>query len=59
MTESRYNKIPLQLENTLRCGCQYHSDVVAKYNHDTVEIRCKHGQSVVLKVVDGKLRKEE
>jgi hypothetical protein len=51
MTESRYGKIPFPLENELRCGCQHHSDVVAKYNHDTVEIRCKHGKFVRLKVV--------
>jgi hypothetical protein len=54
----RYNKIPLLLENELRCGCQYHSDIVARYNKDTVEIRCKHKQTVRLKVVDGELREE-
>jgi hypothetical protein len=59
MTNSRYGKIPLQLENELRCGCAYHSDIVAKYNKDTVEIRCKHGRFVRLKVVDGELREEK
>jgi len=57
--DSRYNKIPLPLENELRCGCQYHSDIVAKYNHDTVEIRCKHGKFVRLKVVEGELKEDE
>jgi hypothetical protein len=42
----------------LRCNCPTHSDLIAKYNDDTVEIKCKHGKIVRLKVVDGKIKEE-
>lgn len=48
-----------QIMKDLRCGCNPHSDIVAKYNDDTVEIRCKHGRYVRLKVIEGKLQEEK
>jgi hypothetical protein len=57
--ESCYDKIPIQLENELRCGCQCHSDIIAKYNDDTVEIKCKHGKTTRLKVIDGELKEDK
>ena len=48
-----------KLLKPLRCGCPNHSDVVAKYNETSVEIKCKHGQTKRLTVVKGKLEEDK